>query len=1000
MVVTPFPHMSRLRAFVVALFCVLYVATWPGAASRPTIVELAAAPMPEDVGDRDGVLDVVVTDATGDKPALAKARVRAFALLDGRAHDAGEATTDAAGRATLKRLPHAEHWIVAEAAGHARASQMVVIVAGARRLDLELAAEHVLDVEVKNEQGGAIASAEIEVRGSDPFPVGARSDDRGRADVGRLGEGPYTVTVRAPGFEEVTRRRVVEGAPCVVTLGRQGALLVKVTGEGGEAVPNARVLVASPSLWPARVAETTADGSVRIGGLDAGTYALRSVQGARVSPIEVGISVARGEEKAVELKLSPGVMINARIVDAVEDDGIARARVTLAESGISPFPIEGLTDKQGRVSLGPIARGSASLAVRAEGFVAKGAVRIDEPVPAEVKVALVKGGSLLGRIIDTRGYAVDGATIRVVGTDLEGMPIDEDPQRTSFSEAHFAASLGGPRPLVPAGELGVMPGPVPAIPHGAATGLGLATSALGGAGGPVGAGGPGGKSVASDEPWVSGRDGRFEAKPIPPGRVRALVRHPQYVEAMSEVVTLYSEKDATVDVVLSRGGSLEGKVVDVRGRPVSGAHVTVLATRGSLERVTRSGTDGSFAFAALPEAITVLVSRDEDVAQVAARLEVTVPEAGKKNIEVTLPESRPPLAVKVTGDRGAGLEAAQVSAVSLDPGEALRVTAFTDARGSAELANAKGLPLRVEVRASGRSPKVVVTTADTASLAVELVASESATGEVWANRREPIEGADITLQTETGTRHARSDKNGHYVIGDVSAGPAHLRIRAKGRAPAARDVVIEDRGGRRPTELPKLELAEEGVVEGVVLDSKGDPVPGARVAKDAVPTYLPASGTPPGMAVADAKGRFRLTELPEGSVFLEAYSPDVGRTRSQSVRVLSGRTTDGVKIVLVRGEPSAAEPLATGGVAVTLGETAAGLTAAEVVIVAVAEGSEAERAGLLPNDVVAEVAGAHVTSITDARARLSGPVHDDVVVKVRRGERTVTLRVPREQVRR
>ena len=65
--------------------------------------------------------------------------------------------------------------------------------------------------------------------------------------------------------------------------------------------------------------------------------------------------------------------------------------------------------------------------------------------------------------------------------------------------------------------------------------------------------------------------------------------------------------------MLSRGGSLEGTVVDVRGRPVAGAHVTVLATRGSLERMTRSGTDGSFAFAALPEAITVLVSRDEDV---------------------------------------------------------------------------------------------------------------------------------------------------------------------------------------------------------------------------------------------------------------------------------------------------------------------------------------------------------------------------------------------------
>jgi protocatechuate 3,4-dioxygenase beta subunit len=990
--------MSRLRPFLLALFCLLYVGSWPGAVVRPPVLApLMAAPLPEDIGDRDGVLDVVVHDSAvpNDKPALRGAHVRAFAILDGRAHDAGEATTDATGRATLKRLPHAEHWIVAEAAGHARASQMVVIVSGSRRLDLELGAEHELAVDVKTEQGVGIAAAEIEIRGPDPFPIGARTDDSGRARVGRLGEGPYSVTVRAAGFEEVTRRRVPEGALCVITLGRQGALLVKVVSESGEPVPNARVLVASPSLWPARVAETAKDGSVRLGGLDPGTYALRSVQGTRVSPIELGISVGRGEEKSVELRLAPGVMITARVVDAVEDEGIARARVTLAESGLSPFPIEGLTDKQGRVVLGPIARGSASLAARADGFVAKPAVRIEDPPPAEVKVSLLKGGSLIGRIVDTRGYAVDGATIRVVGTDLEGMPIDEDPQRSSFRDAHFTVALAGPRPLVPAGELGVMPGPVPSIPHGPAASLMLAGTGGSGLGRP---GAPGSKNA--DEPWVSGRDGMFNATPIPPGRVRALVHHPQYVEAMSDVVALVSEKESRVDIVLSRGGSLEGRVVDTRGRQVAGAHVTALATRGSLERLTRSASDGSFAFAALPEAVTILVSRDEDVAQVAVRIEVTIPEGGKKTIELALPEARPPLAVKVTGDRGAGIDAAQISAVSLDPAEALRVTAFTDPRGNAELANAKGLPLRVEVRSPGRSPKVVVTTADLASLTVELAVAESATGEVWANRRETIEGAEVTLQSETGTRHARTNKDGTYTFGELTAGPARLRIRAKGRAPISRDVVIEDRGGRRATELSRVELAEEGIVEGLVVDAKGDPVPGARVAKDAVPTYLPASGIPPGMAVADSKGRFRLGELAEGAAMLEAYSPDVGRAQVTGIRVLAGRSTSGVKIVLARGEAVASDPLATGGVAVTLGETAAGLTAAEVVIVAVAEGSEAERAGLLPNDLVAEIAGARVSSITDARARLSGPVHDDVVVKVKRGERVLSLRVPREQVRR
>ena len=44
--------------------------------------------------------------------------------------------------------------------------------------------------------------------------------------------------------------------------------------------------------------------------------------------------------------------------------------------------------------------------------------------------------------------------------------------------------------------------------------------------------------------------------------------------------------------------------------------------------------------------------------------------------------------------------------------------------------------------------------------------------------------------------------------------------------------------------------------------------------------------------------------------------------------------------------------------------------------------------------------GAKVSTIAEARAKLSGPVGDDVVLKLRREGRTITLRVPREEVRR
>jgi len=982
----------RLRAILLALAGLLYVASWPGAALRAAAVELVAPAVPKEIAGRDGVLDVVVHASDGDAGVISGARVRAFAILDGRAYAAAEAESDEDGLATLRDLPQAEHWIVAEAQGRARASQMVVVVAGARRLDLELGPEHVLDVEVKDDHDAPMAGAELEVRGSDPFPVGARTGPDGRAHVTRLGEGPFTVIARAPGFEEVTRRRVPEGQPLVVVLSKQGALLVEVVGEDGAAARGARVLVGSPALGSARVAETNTEGKVRIAGLDSGSYALRAVSGTRVSPIELGILLTKGEERQVKLALAPGVMITAHVVDVTTDDDVRDARVTLAENGLSPFPSDGVTDKRGRVVLGPITRGPATLSARADDFVPRAAMAIDEATSSEVKIALSRGGTLIGKITDGRGYSVDGATIRVVGTDLEGMPIDEDPSRWSFREAHFNAQLKGPAPLVPAGELGVMPGPVPAIPHGPALGLSFGGSA------------PAGASIATKtaqaEPWVTGRDGMFRATPVTPGRVRALVHHPQYVDAMSDVVLLESNKEARIDVVLLRGGSLEGRVVDSRGRAISGAHVTALATRGSLEHVTRSGSDGSFAFASLPEAVTILVARDEDVTTIAARVEVSVPEAGKKTIEITLPEPRPALPVKVTDHRGNAIEAAQVSAVSIEPGEALRVTGFSGARGEVQLAGARGIAARIEVRAPGHAARVVTTTRDTPELVVELVPAESVTGEVRSWRGESLANADVTLQTESGIRHARSNSEGVFTIGELSPGPARLRVRAPGRAPQARAIVIEEKAGRRPTEVARFELREEGIVEGVVVDGRGDPVAGARVAKDAVPTYLPVGAAVTGMAVTDGRGRFRLGELEEGTITLEAYAADVGRTRKSDVRVSAGRTTNDVKLVVMRGEAGPKEPNATGGVAITLGETAAGLDAAEVVVVAVSEGSEAERAGLLAGDVLAEVAGVKVSSITDARARLSGPVQDDVLVKVRRGDGTVPLRIAREAVRR
>lgn len=980
-----------LRALATALAVVLLAGSLPGAALQRVLYDQVAPPVPVEVTDRGGEVDVTVVDGPGG-PAMPGARVRALALVDGRAYQADAKETDGAGLAKLVDLPQGEAWILVDAPARARASSRLVVEAGVRALTIVLAPEHAIDVTVRDELGKGVSHAELEVTApGDPLPVGARAGVDGFAVVGRLGAGPWRVTARAGGYEEATGRATRDGEPVTIVLRRLGSITVHVVGPGDQAVAGARVLTAGAMLWPARSAVTDAAGDVRLGGLAAGTYALRATSGDLVSAIELGVALARGEDKTVELRVAPGRWVGVLVTDGEGDDAapLAAARVTLAESGLSPFPFEATTDSRGRARLGPIAPGGATLSARADGFVPRGAVAVADPPPAETRVPLVRAGTLTGNVVDARGYPVDGATIEIVGSDPTGAPIFDDPRRASFQASHFAAMLGGPAPLVPSGELGVMPGAVPAIPHeGAGVGVGLPVE-------------PAREAVSTAEPWVTRADGSFRASPASPGRVRAIVRHPQFVEAQSDVVTLLPGGEAHVDVVMHEGGALEGRVVDARDRPVEGARVLVAATRGTLERATRTASDGTFAFASLPAEITLTAGVDDDEDQPDVRMTASIPEGGKTELTVRLPEARAPLAVTVVDDRDRPVDFAQVSASSLAADAPLRTTAFTDKRGEASLKRARGIPLRVEVSAPGHAPKVVTTDGTGDALRVELSPAETATGEVVTARgRDAVAGAEVTLYTDLGVRRARTGTSGTFSIGELPPGPAKLRVRAPGYAPIAHELTIPDSGGRRAFALPRVELQAEGTVEGEVVDGKGEPVPGARVALDHVPTWLLVGARPDDVAVTDAKGRFTLAQLPEGTVSLEAYAPDVGRGRATGVKVTSGRATVRVSIALAReaGTDVASHgAAASGSVAVTLGESG---DPVEVVVVSVVEGSEAERAGLAPGDVVTAVDGAEVHTMQDARARLSGPVADDVLVGVTRADRPLTLRVTREAVRR
>ena len=234
-------------------------------------------------------------------------------------------------------------------------------------------------------------------------------------------------------------------------------------------------------------------------------------------------------------------------------------------------------------------------------------------------------------------------------------------------------------------------------------------------------------------------------------------------------------------------------------------------------------------------------------------------------------------------------------------------------------------------------------------------------------------------------------------LADVPLGALKVHVTHPEFAEGELTAQVQSQGRRdRPFELPALDLEEPGAVEGEVRDERGDPVAGARVAVGRAPSYLPAGALPRGVAVTDTNGAFSLQGLASGPTTLDAFSPDRGRG-SARVDVHSNRTQSGLRITL-RPSSSVQDPFAPGGVAATLGERGGG-ESLEVVVVTVAENSEAERAGLEPGDVIVSINDATPSGMHDARARLSGPLQSDVIVSVSRRGTPQRLSIMREAIR-
>jgi hypothetical protein len=929
---------------------------------------------------------------------LSNAWLRAYTEIDGRYSLSGERRSQGNGEACLEGVRGGTIWVLAEAKGYARSARRLTLEQNAR-LELTLELEHRIAVLVLDELGQAIPRATVLVTGSDALPFGALTAADGNARIERLPPPPWSVRAHAAGFESAIAEDVRRDLRLV--LRRLSGIDVRVIDGSGEPVQGATVLIAGASLWPARRAETNSDGLARLRALSEGSYDLRASRDQRVSATLHGFELGRGVEESVTLTLAPGRMITALVTDGDAEAApvVAGADVVLVEGGVASFPLHGRSDSHGKVVLGPIAAGPATLTARAAEFVGGPLVVVPDVPEGPVRVPLVRGGRLRGVVVDDRDFPVEGAAIEIIGTDRYGLPIAETPLVTRFRATHFEWSLGGPPALIPAGELGVMPGPVPPIPR---SGSFMAANAA-----PLDAAGrvspPRASLTPSDPgpaPWVTNAGGEFDARPITPGRVRALVRHPDYVETVSDVVAVASGGEAKVRVILLRGGSVEGRVIDDRGFPIEGAQVSLIAERGTFDRRILSERDGRFAFSAAPARVTLAVARPEDPARNVLSQTLEVPESGRAEIELVLPAPRGSVQVTVVDADDRPIELAEVRVASLAPEVPLRKTSFSGEDGRVEIADAAGLPLRLVIDAPRFSSVERLLEAAPGELRVTLEAGVIVSGRITAVRgRQGVPNAVVTLRGAVQRRSTSSDADGMFRFDSVNPGEIELRVSHPDYADTTISAKVEATGrSDRPFELAPIDLEEPGSVEGRVVDADGNAVDGARVGVGFVPTYLPEGALPFGMALSDSRGEFVLRGLRPGSQRLSAYTPGVGRGSADGIEVQSGRSTTGVVIRLTETS-SDGEPFATGGLAVTLGERKAGGTS-ELLVLDVAQGSEAERGGLRAGDALRAIDGQKPASMVDARSRLAGRAGTDVVLELERAGATIKLRITRQGVRR
>jgi hypothetical protein len=393
------------------------------------------------------------------------------------------------------------------------------------------------------------------------------------------------------------------------------------------------------------------------------------------------ITVAAGTVRTrVDLQLQDGHLVNLLCVEATSAKPVPLCQVTLKPRSIETPSLEhyrGEADANARLQLGPLSSGPYQAEVTAPGF-AKLRTSLSVPVTTDpVQLRLKAAATLAGKVLDSNGKEVAGATVQLVGAyspqttttgSAGGFTFDVSEAEYSLSARKDGAAGALPRTVfATAGEtksdLVITLGTAASLSgkvvdkktQQAVEGAEVAAS-------PFGEDGDSGRTSSK-------ADGTFELTGLAAGSYDVEVRKDNYARAMKTGITVEAAQNFPLVFELEETGKVTGVVSDESGAPLAGINVAIKWRPGGS---TMTGPDGRYTLAGLDTGFGTFVEvhRDGEDSSVSKRvqakpgetavLDFVLPGVGYVSGTVTTPEGAPANNVTVmafvpgVGFRGGG----------------------------------------------------------------------------------------------------------------------------------------------------------------------------------------------------------------------------------------------------------------------------------------------------------------------------------------------------------